>query len=124
MATLVEKRCFALTDQSAGKNNNKFWNVEVFDDGEYVATYGRQGDSGQTQRKSLGSISSAKSLAEKKIREKTRKGYREVEVIDSASVSNISVKSVASSNLETLAKKQIRSNNPIVSNYCTYAFFA
>ena len=87
MATLVEKECFALTNQSAGNNNNKFWNVEIFDNGDTTVTYGRQGDSGQRQSKNWGSVSSARAFADKKIREKTKKGYRKVEVIDSGAVS-------------------------------------
>lgn len=120
MATLVEKRCFAMTDQSEGNNNNKFWNVEIYDDGATTVIYGRQGDSGQRQTKNWGSVHAAKRFADQKAGEKTRKGYRPVEVIDSSSVSNITAKSVTTSNLESLAKKQIRSNNPVVANLISY----
>lgn len=120
MATLVEKRCFAMTDQSEGNNNNKFWNVEIYDNGDSIVIYGRQGDAGQRQTKSHGSISAAQKFADQKSREKTGKGYRPVEVIDSSSVSNISTKSVSTNNLESLAKKQIRSNNPVVANLISY----
>lgn len=124
MGTLVEKRCFVKSDHK--KNNNKFWNVEVYDDGSTVVHYGRVGDSGTRQTKQWGNVSSAQNFATKKIREKTRSGrngeiaYREIEIIDNGSATKQAVKTVASSNLESIAKNQIKYSNPNVASLISY----
>jgi len=124
MGTLVEKRCFIKSDHV--KNNNKFWNIEVYDDGNTIVKYGRVGDSGQTQTKNFGSLSGAQNLANKKIREKTRSGrngeiaYREIELIEGGEIAKTSQKTVEKTQLEDIAKKQIRYNNPNVTKLISY----
>jgi poly [ADP-ribose] polymerase len=120
MSTLVKERRFSLTDQSEGNNNHKFWNVEIYDDGQYICRWGRQGDNGQSKTFQKGSLSVAESEVEKKIRGKERKGYSENEFVDSATTSNISVKSVAKSGLESIAQNQIRYNNKNVATLVKY----
>lgn len=124
MGTLVEKRCFIKSDHV--KNNNKFWNIEVYDDGNTIVRYGRVGDSGQIQTKNFGSLSGAQNFANKKINEKTRSGrngeiaYREIELIEGGEVAKTAQKTVAKTQLEEIAKKQIRSNNPNVTKLISY----
>jgi poly [ADP-ribose] polymerase len=120
MATLVEKHHLNMTNQSGTNNNNKFWNIEIFDDGDTTVTYGRQGDDGQTSRKSHGSLSSAQAFANKMIRSKNKKGYLEISVVDSATITKSAAKNVSASNLESIAQNQIRSNNPNVVSLISY----
>jgi poly [ADP-ribose] polymerase len=124
MATLVREEKYIKSDLR--NNNNKFWYIEVYDDGTVVTKYGRVGDKGQQRSKSFGSVSAAESFAEKKIKEKLRAGrngeiaYRPLNVVDGAVTSNIKVKNVTSSNLENIAQSQIRTGgNPIVSQLIT-----
>jgi predicted DNA-binding WGR domain protein len=55
----------------------KFWEIEV-EGSSYTARYGKVGTEGQTQTKKFASPEKAAAEAEKKIREKTGKGYKEV----------------------------------------------
>jgi predicted DNA-binding WGR domain protein len=74
MANVVEQRKFSLTE--LGTNHNKFWNVTLYDNGDVMSLWGRQGDSGQTKSWP----SAGKSFMEKKIREKEKKGERESQI--------------------------------------------
>ncbi len=56
-------------------NSAKFWQVEV-DGGVLRVTWGRIGTDGRTTEKALGAAAQAE--ADKRIREKTKKGYVEV----------------------------------------------
>jgi predicted DNA-binding WGR domain protein len=55
----------------------KFWEIEITDTG-FTVRYGKVGTEGVTQTKNFPSAEKARSEAEKKIREKTSKGYSEV----------------------------------------------
>ncbi len=57
--------------------SDKFWEIAVRGM-EVTVRYGRQGTSGQSKMKSLADAAAAAAHAEKLIREKTGKGYREV----------------------------------------------
>lgn len=65
--------------QSKGKHN-KFWSYEI-NDATYDVTvkWGRLGTKGQTKVYKFVSLWAAQSFADKKVREKQRKGYTEVE---------------------------------------------
>jgi poly [ADP-ribose] polymerase len=123
MATLVREEKYIKSDLR--NNNNKFWYIEVYDDGSVVTKYGRVGDKGQQRSKNLGSQGAAENFAEKKIKEKLRAGrngeiaYRPLNVVDSGGVSKVATKPVGKSNLESLAQNQIRNNNPIVKELIT-----
>ena len=117
MATLVKERRFIKSD--VAKNNNKFWYIELYDNGEVITRNGRVGDSAQVHPKSFGSMSSAEAFFESKIREKTgdRKGYTELQVMIGA---NTEVKQVASNSLADIAVKQISSNNSTIDKLIRY----
>jgi len=55
----------------------KFWEIEV-EGTAFTVRYGKVGTDGVTQTKSYASADKAKAEADKKIREKTSKGYAEV----------------------------------------------
>lgn len=113
MATEVEHRKFSLTN--LGNNNNKFWNVTLFDNGDVTSVWGRQGDPGQTKTWH----GAGKSFMESKIREKTKKGYRENQTIESTDPSTPSVNRVASTKLHDIAVRQI-SQDPAVASLITF----
>lgn len=58
-------------------NSNKFWEVSVAGT-EVTVRFGRIGSQGQTNAKSFPDEAGAVSHAEKLIKQKTGKGYREV----------------------------------------------
>lgn len=60
-----------------GGSSAKFWEVRV-DGKEVTVRFGRLGTAGQQQSKTLPDEARATAHAEKLIREKTAKGYREV----------------------------------------------
>ena len=64
------------TFQFSDAKSHKFWNIDVQGNGFTVA-YGKVGTAGQSQTKSFASAEKARAEADKLIREKTAKGYRE-----------------------------------------------
>lgn len=90
-------------------NNNKFWNVEVFDNFSVQVVNGRVGYDGQTQPlKSFGSEADALHFADKKTREKIAKGYKEFSDLSGSSSTKKGASRLA---LEVAAATQIRTNN-------------
>lgn len=108
MSTAIEKRRFINVE--VGENMNRFWDVELHDNDDVVTYWGRVGVN-ITDKRFPGA---GRSFMDKKIREKTRKGYTEAKTIDAGTTS---VKSVGSNELHSLAKAQlIKSSNPILEN--------
>lgn len=108
-------------------NNNKFWEVTVFDDNNVFCRWGRVGDEGQSKTFPFGDPSSANKFVDGKIKEKTRDGrngeiaYRKIEVVGSSTTtSQSSVKTVANNDLQRIATSQIKTNNPIVEDLIKY----
>lgn len=102
-------------------NNNKFWTVQLFDDNTVVTKWGRVGDIGQTKTFPGAGVS----FLEKKCREKEsyRNGeipYRKLNTIDSAKLSMASQTCTPISTIKQIATKQIKTNNPIVTNLIDY----
>ena len=63
--------------------SNKFWGYEISKDGKTVTvSWGRVGTRGDSQSETFGSIDGADSFVQSKIREKTRKGYRLLDVAE------------------------------------------
>jgi poly [ADP-ribose] polymerase len=99
-----ETRMFVLTDTSA--NNNKFWEISI-DASESVSTRnGRVGSKGQSRV-----LGSGRALFDRKIREKTRGGYKPLDVVGAPAGGG----QVASSALVTAAEEQIGRGNPVVT---------
>lgn len=64
------------TFQFSGAGSHKFWNIEIKGN-SFTVTYGKVGAKGQTQSKTFATDAEAEAAAEKLIKEKTSKGYRE-----------------------------------------------
>ena len=109
MANIVEHRKFSCT--KLGSNNNKFWNVTLFDNDDVESEWGRQGKSPQS--KTWPGV--GRSFMEKKIAEKDKKGYHENQVIEGTGEVKISAGKVADTELRDIAVKQIKSKNPVVA---------
>lgn len=78
-------RTFTYTDFSGNSNNNKVWKIEI--NGSTVTThYGRIGAILTPSSKVFSNEYSAQQFANKKIREKTDKGYTEIEVVSSGEI--------------------------------------
>ncbi|MFA7218916.1 MAG: WGR domain-containing protein [Synergistaceae bacterium] len=116
MASLVEKVHLIKSDPV--NNNNKFWIGELYDDDSVVCRWGRVGDTGQSKSFPSG----GKKFLDSKVRSKKKSGrngeiaYREIEIIDGASVpapKTSSTKTTSGSQLSQIAKKQIQTGgNP------------
>lgn len=93
-------------------NNNKFWYAELYDDGTFKTTWGRVGGTIQEKEKKF-SYDNAILEMDKKCREKEKKGYNKIEVLDTPG--EVITKNVQGAQLEEIAKKQIkRTQNTIV----------
>jgi uncharacterized protein (TIGR02996 family) len=64
------------TFQFSDAKSHKFWNIDVTGN-SFTVAYGKVGTAGQTQTKSFPSAEKAQTEADKLVREKTNKGYRE-----------------------------------------------
>ena len=114
--TITEhKKCICV--EFGDTNNNKYWEYKLYDDGTAYTEWGRVGAK-------RGDKICSHSQALKKWAEKTNpnnkpdKRYTEVKAVDTGgSTSVVSVKDAA---LKDVARKQIKSSNPIVSNLIDY----
>lgn len=102
--TQVETRMFILTDVNA--NNNKFWEVSIDPGCTVTSRNGRVGSAGQSRV-----LGSGRSLFESKIREKTKKGYREIDIVGAPTG-----KKVDAVQLATAAEEQIAQGNPVIAD--------
>ena len=100
MSNVVSKQIFVKTD--AKNNNNKFWEVILYDNDDVHCRWGRVGATGQS--KSF--PGSGQKMVDRKIREKNKKGYQ---LQPGVNVPSGGTKKVVGSQLKTVAKKQIRS---------------
>ena len=99
-------------------NNNKFWYITLYDNGDVLTEWGRVGDKGQSKFFPSAGVG----FLEKKCREKEscRNGeipYRKLNVIGGTEVKSSSARtiSVPDNRLAEVAKKQIKTNNPTVT---------
>lgn len=113
MATIVSKRMLVLT--SIEDNNNKFWEAVLMDDDTVVCNWGRVGTTGQTKT----FPGAGQKYIDSKIREKEKKGYKEMQTVSSSANKNVAV-AVQSGQLKSVAKKQIKYNNPTVEKLIEY----
>lgn len=94
-------------------NNNKFWEIELHDNGDVITKWGRVAEEGKAQSKTF--PNSGRGFFDKKINEKKNKSnpderYTEVRTID-ASPGSGQAKVVQSANLVEIAKREINSNS-------------
>jgi len=117
MSNIVEK--VNLIKSDINNNNNKWWRGTLFSNNDCLCEWGRVGDSGQSKM----FPGAGKAFLDKKVREKTSDGrngeiaYRKVDIIESGLITknnSVSTGSINTSELRDIAKKQIKSNNPIV----------
>lgn len=116
MASLVKTRNFVCVEFE-GTNNNKFWKAAYYDDGQVLTSWGRVGrQQGEKWRSEEG--------AEKKIREKTRASNSPdklyTEVMTAEGEVTVDTKGKPTGDLKSIAKSQIRHNNPIVADLLDY----
>lgn len=110
MANLVRVEKRIMTD-CVEENHNKFWTGELYDNGMVITRWGRVGDSGQSKE----FPGAGASFLEKKLREKEGKGYRVIDAVGK-NTPPTSGKTVVTSQLSDIARKQIKSNNPLVTS--------
>jgi len=108
MSSVVKHRKFSFVE-FVGANNNKFWNITEYDDGEILVEFGRIGKTAQSKlhppyAKKFNTL----------IKSKIRKGYTENKVIASVGKDRGSHVSINKSDLHSIAKKQIKSNSTVV----------
>lgn len=119
MANAIRTEKYIKSD--VGNNNNKFWYVTLFDNGDVLTEWGRVGDKGQSKMFPGAGVS----FLEKKCREKEkyRNGeipYRKLNVVDSNSTVTVSKQAAAQKDIKEIAKSQIKSNNPLVTKLIEY----
>lgn len=100
----AETRMYVLT--SARANSNKFWEVTIDESGKVSSRNGRVGSKGQTRALGMG-----EALFNRKIREKERKGYRQVDIVGAAPAAGPN-----NAELQTAAEEQIGQGNPVVTD--------
>lgn len=89
-------------------NSNKFWQAIVHDNGQVDCRWGRVGADGQRR-----SFSGGINYLEKKVKEKTKEGYREAKIVSNVDTST--VRAVDNSALSTVARNQIKHSDTEVS---------
>lgn len=114
-ATVVEHKKFSCTN--LGKNNNKYWNVTLYDNGDVFSEWGRQGHSARTQSKTW--PGAGRSFMDKKIREKEKKGYRENKVAEGTGTVEATTRKVKGS-VKDIALKQIRHKSTTAQKLIAY----
>ncbi len=110
MSTMVKEARYILT--SLENNNNKFWNIRLFDDQSCETQWGRVGENGQS--KSFAGAS--ETLFNSKCREKEGKGYKPSKTLGNGASS----KSMENDKLADAAKDQIVTNSPETLALVTY----
>lgn len=107
MNNIIDEKVLIFTE--VGKNSNKYYKLQLFDNGKVLVTYGRVGVT-----KQVNEFSGGKLFFDKQIRSKQKKGYVEAKVVGQSSGSEVKLQN---SELSNLAKKQIvKNSNPILEN--------
>ncbi len=116
--TITEhKKCICV--EFGDTNNNKVWQYTLYGDGSALTEWGRVGNSLQSKI-----TTEAKAL--KKWGEKTNpnnkpdKRYTEVKAVDTGGSVSVSASSVKNAELQDVAKKQIKSKNPVVNKLVAF----
>jgi poly [ADP-ribose] polymerase len=114
MASVVESVRLIKTDIQA--NNNKWWEAKLHDDHSVHVSWGRVGDTGQSQVKTFGDEWGARRFLEGKQREKEGKGYRPQQTLDTTTTVTVGPKH----DVAELAQKQIQTSCPETARLVTY----
>ncbi len=94
---------FVKTD--AKENNNKFWEITLHDNGSVSTRNGRVGSNGQER-----TLGQGEALYDSKVREKTRGGYKKVDVVGASAGATKAV-----SDVRRAAEEQIGNGDPTVT---------
>lgn len=117
MPKILEFKTFVCVNFT-NTNNNKGWQYTLYDDGTALTEWGRVGTIGEGNKHKMTTHAAALS----KMRSKTNpnnkpdKLYTEVKVAEGVVSGSSSSTSVSSSNLKSIAKKQIIIKDPILAN--------
>ena len=110
MTAVVKEARYILT--SLENNNNKFWNIRLFDDNHCETQWGRVGESGQSKD----FAGATQSFFDSKCREKENKGYHPQKTLGNGAGS----KAMENDKLADVAKNQIATNSPETVALVTY----
>jgi poly [ADP-ribose] polymerase len=105
MSSVVES--VTLVMSNVGNNNNKVWRAKLYENGSFLAEWGRVGKKMQSKTYHTG-----KNGLDKKVREKERKGYTKVDVICEDTQSTTST--VSGKELKDIATAQISKGNKVI----------
>lgn len=109
MSTAVASRalleCCTLIYVEVDENSNKVWKGSVYDDGSFVAEWGRVGSKLQAQHYPCGSVDLAAKRLERMKRQKLNKGYTEARVVANDASQDTTI---TQQDLEAIAASQIR----------------
>lgn len=108
--TILKEARYIKSDVIA--NNNKWWDIKMFDDFSCYVTWGRVGETGDSQTKPFGSQPLADKFFDSKCREKERKGYHPQKTIEAGKTI---ITTAPQGELRDLAVKQIKTNSPLVT---------
>lgn len=100
----IDRRMFILTNANA--NKNKFWEITMDASGQVSTRNGRVGTAGQERV-----LGAGEALFQRKIREKTRKGYRQVDIVGAVA----DEKKVDTAQVASAAEEQIARGNPVIA---------
>lgn len=120
MANIIREEKYIKSD--VNNNNNKWWTVQLFDNGDVKTLWGRVGDTGQSKTFPGAGVG----FLEKKCREKESARndeipYRKLNVIASSGIVQTTTnKTVTDAVIKEVAKKQIKTNNPLVTKLVEY----
>ncbi len=120
MPTIVRQEKYIKSD-CVTNNNNKWWTITLFDNDDVLTEWGRVGNAGQSKTFPSAGVS----FLEKKCREKEsyRNGeipYRKLNVIGGNATVTATNKTCTDANIKEIAKKQIKTNNPLVAKLIDY----
>jgi poly [ADP-ribose] polymerase 2/3/4 len=113
MAAVIEhKKCICV--EFGKTNNNKFWEYTIYADNTAMTAFGRVG---VTRKENIVTPAKAYKKWGEKINpnNKPDKLYTEIKAVDTGGSVSVSTSSVRNSELKDVAKKQIKSKNPVVA---------
>lgn len=105
MTNVVLHRRFVMTN-NVTSNNNKYWYVTVYDNGNWKTEWGRVGATPSISEFNEGHKESAIRKANSKANSKVRKGYQEVEVVGTGTA-----EIQATSNVHSAAMSQVNTSD-------------
>jgi poly [ADP-ribose] polymerase len=120
MSSIIRQEKYIKSD--VANNNNKFWYITLYDNGDCLTEWGRVGDKGQSKLfPGVGESFLEKKCHEKESYRNNEIPYRKLNVVgESNTVAKTSSIQIKGADVREIAKKQIRINNPIVAKLIEY----